>query len=229
MEIATIEELKSALKEDPKLRDHLLRIRRATTDSLWWMMNCTATRDDQDPTSPYKPFPDREYFRVLHKLWLREPFLFIEKSRTMMASWWAAAETLHYVMTRQPAKGIFWAIDEDRSLALLNYAWTLYERQDAALRGIFPLDRSHERQSYRSLELKEGGILTALPGKDPEKVRSEHPTVLVIDEACFMANGGEAFDVAIASKVPRVLVISSAAPSWFRNITKNAVPEELNV
>src|SRR5665213_1057787 len=102
-------------------------------NSLLWMSRWTKTRDDQDPNQAYKPFPPRDYFRVLHKLWLREPFLFIEKSRTMMASWWAAAEVLHYIMTHQPSKGIFWAIDEDRSLALLNYAWTLYEQQDARL------------------------------------------------------------------------------------------------
>jgi hypothetical protein len=31
----------------------------------------------------------------------------------------------------------------------------------------------------------------AIPGKDPNKIRSEHPTVLVIDEAAFIENGGD--------------------------------------
>lgn len=193
------------------------------------MQQWTKTRDDQDPNQAYKPFPEHDYFRVLHKLWLREPFLFIEKSRSMMASWWAAAETVHYVMTHQPAKAIFWAQDEDRALSLLDYAWCLYEQQDAKLRGIFPLYRARERQSYKQMEFKEGGLLTALPGKDPDKIRSEHPTIVVMDEACFIEQGGEAFDVAISSKVPRVLVISSAAPSWFRRMTKVAIHEELDV
>jgi hypothetical protein len=74
------------------------------------------------------------------------PFLFVEKSRTMMASWWAAAETLHYVMTHQPSKGIFWAQDEDRSIALLNYAWTLYDQQEPILKDIYPLSRPRARQ-----------------------------------------------------------------------------------
>ena len=144
-----------------------------------------------------------------------------------MASWWAAAETLHYVMTHQPAKGILWAIDEDRSLALLDYAWTLYLQQDERLKRIFPLERPRDRQSYKQLELKEGGLLVALPGKDPDKIRSEHPTLLVMDEAAFIENGAEAYDIAISSRVPRVLVISSAAPGWFRSITKHAVPVPL--
>jgi hypothetical protein len=99
--------------------------------------------------NPYKRFPEYEYFDILHAWWEAERILFIEKSRTMMASWWAAAETLHYVMTHQPSKGIFWAQDEDRSLALLDYAWTLYEKQDAFIKKIFPLDRPKDRQSYK--------------------------------------------------------------------------------
>ncbi len=200
----------------------------AIVDSLTWMYGWTKTRDDQDQKNPYKPFPQKPYFEVLHKVWLREPILFIEKSRTMMVSWWAAAEALHYIMTHQPSKAIFWAQDEDRSLAILNYAWILYEHQDPRLQAIYPLSRPRDRQSYRQLELKDGGLIVALPGKDPNKIRSEHPTIVVMDEACFIENGGEAFDIALASRVPRVLLVSSAAPGWLRRLTKNAVPEPLD-
>jgi len=187
------------------------------------MWNRTKTRDDQDPNHPYKPFPVRDYLKALHRLWITEPFLFVEKSRTMLLSWWAAAETLHFGMTRQPTSTVYWAQDEDRAVALLNYAKTLYGQQDATFKAIFPLTRPLEQQGYKSLELKDGAVFHALPGKDPDKIRSLHPSQLVIDEACFIENGGEAFDVAISSRVPRVLVISSAAPSWFRRITKPAV------
>jgi hypothetical protein len=193
-------------------------------NSLYWMWNKTKTRDDQDPIHPYKPFPDREYFQVLHNVYKREPVMFLEKSRTMLASWWAAGETVHYCMTHQPSKGIFWSQDEDRSVALLDYAKCLYGQQDAIFREIFPLKRPMERQNTTTLEFADSGKLIALPGKDPDKIRSEHPSILVIDEACFIENGGEAFDIAISSKVPKVIVISSAAPSWFRRLTKDARP-----
>jgi hypothetical protein len=68
-------------------------------------------------------------------------------------------------------------------------------------------------------------MIVALPGKDPDKVRSEHPTLIVFDEACFIEQGGEAFDVALASRVPKVVLISTAAPSWLRRITKQAIAE----
>jgi hypothetical protein len=187
----------------------------------------TQCRDLQDQQNPFKPFPRTPYFGVLHRMWLAEPILFIEKSRTMLVSWWSAAETLHYCMTHQPAKVIYWAIDEDRALTLLNYAWVLYEQQDAALKALYPLDRPRDRRSYRQLELRDGGLIVALPGKDPNKVRSEHPTIIVMDEAAFIPNGGEAFDIAISSRVPKMLVVSSEAPGWFRRLTKNAVPEPL--
>jgi hypothetical protein len=196
-------------------------------DSLYWMQHATRTRDDQDPIRPYKRFPDREYFKALHALDMREAFLFVEKSRTMMASWWAIAEDLHYVMTHQPATAILWAQDERRSVNLRDYAWVLYEQMHPTLKEAFPLLRPKERQAFNQLELSRGGKLIALPGKDPDVIRSEHPARLIIDEACFIENGGEAFDVAISSRVPKVKVISSAAPSWMRDVTRDAVPEPL--
>jgi hypothetical protein len=193
------------------------------------MTKWTRTRDDQDQQNPYKPLPRKAYFEVLHQDWLREPVLYIEKSRSMITSWWAAAETLHYVMTHQPSKAIFWAQDEDRSVMLRDYVWTLWEQQKPVLKELYPVPRPRLKQSYDKLELSGGGLLVALPGKDPDKIRSEHPTILVMDEACFIENGGEAFDIALASRVPRVLLISTAAPSWLRRLTKCAVPEPLNL
>lgn len=191
------------------------------------MRHSTKTKDEQDLGNPYKPFPPYEYFDVLHWYWEHEPFLFIEKSRTMMVSWFAAAEALHMVMTRQPGRVIFWAQDEDRAVGILNYTKTLYDQQDEWIKQLFPLARPLSHQSYKELEFSAGSSLAALPGKDPQKIRSEHPTVLIMDEACFIENGGEAFDVAISSRVQRVMVVSSAAPSWFRRMTKPAVPVPL--
>jgi hypothetical protein len=198
-------------------------------DSLYWMRFATKTKDEQCPDNPYKPFPDREYFKALHVLDQREAILFIEKSRTMMVSWWATAEDLHYVMTHQPATAVFWAQDERRSLVLREYAWTLYEQMDKELKEAFPVVRPKERQAYNQLEFLEGGKIIALPGKDPNVIRALHPARLLIDEACFIENGGEAFDVAISSRVPKVKVVSSAAPSWFRDLSRDAVPEPLNL
>lgn len=198
----------------------------AIVDSYEWMSKWTKSRDDQDSLRPFKPL-DRPYLKVMHEVWLRERILYIEKSRSMVTSWWSVAETLHHIMTRQPAKAIFWAQDEDRAVLLRDYAWTLYEQQAEVLRGLYPVLRPRMKQSYDKLELADGGMCLALPGKDPNKIRSEHPTIVVMDEANFIENGGEALDVALASRVPKILLISTAAPSWLRRVTKTAVAEDL--
>ncbi|MGB2886626.1 MAG: hypothetical protein WBC04_02915 [Candidatus Acidiferrales bacterium] len=111
---------------------------------------------------------------------------------------------------------------------LRDYVWVLYEQQESILKELYPVPRPRLKQSYDKLELSDGGLLIALPGKDPNVIRSEHPTLLLVDEACFIENGGEAFDIALASRVPRILMISTAAPSWIRRLTKNAIPVPLN-
>jgi hypothetical protein len=196
-------------------------------NSLEWMRHWTFTKDEQDPVNPFKHFPPHPYFEVLHEIAERESVLFLEKSRTMMASWWAVAEDVHYVMTHPPATAIFWAQDQDRSLVLREYAWVLWEMQDPLLKEAFPVIRPKDRQAFDTIEWRNGAKCIALPGKDPNKIRSLHPSRLIIDEAAFIENGGEAFDVAISSKVPKVKVISSAAPGWFYNLTRPALAEEL--
>src|SRR5260370_29147356 len=85
-------------------------------DSLAWMRNFTKTKDEQDPENQYKSFPqEKDYHRILHLLFLREPVFFVEKSRTMMTSWWAVAECTHFVQTNPPAPGVLlheakWAV-----------------------------------------------------------------------------------------------------------------------
>lgn len=72
--------------------------------------------------------------------------------------------------------------------------------------------------NHECLGLDERGVRT---------IRSEHPSRLIMEEAALIENVGEAFDIAISSKVPKVKVISSAAPGWFYNVTKHAQPCEL--
>jgi hypothetical protein len=196
----------------------------AIVDPLHWMCDgWTRTKDEQDQFEPYKPMPMRPYLRVLADLWRQEPVLFIEKSRSMMISWATTGLATHHIMTRQPSKAVFWAQDQDRAVILRDYAWTLWEQQDERLKSLYPVVRPRERQAFDRLEFALGGSIVALPGKDPNKIRGEHPSILLIDEAAFIENGAEAFDVALSSRVQKVIVISSQAPSWFYRVTKTAL------
>jgi len=192
------------------------------------MRRWTQTQDDKDLSTPYKPFPDWPYFDFLHKLFMKEPRLFVEKSRTMMATWWGAGECFHYVMTHQPASCIFWCPDEDRAVKCISYCKVLYGQQDDRLKRLYPLKRPLDRQAVYSFEFADGGMLDALPGKNPDKIRSEHPTIVFMDEACFNEQGAEAYDNAVSTRPAKLVAVSSAAPSWFEEITKCAVPIALD-
>jgi hypothetical protein len=210
----TLNQRKALLKAYP--------VSAAIVDPLHWMCEWTKTKDEQDPMVPYKPVPMRPYMPIVRDLFNREPVLFIEKSRSMMISWVTTALVLHQIMTQQPNKAVLWAQDQDRAVILRDYAWTLWDQQDDILKALYPVVRPKDRQSFDRLELARGGSIVALPGKDPNKIRGEHPSILLMDEAAFIENGAEAFDVAISSRVPKVIVVSSQAPSWFYDITKTA-------
>lgn len=198
-------------------------------DSLIFMRTATRTRDDKDPENPYKRFPSWPSFDVLHDYFLREPALFVEKSRTMLCTWWATGECLHYVMTHQPASCIFWCPDMDRALQCMEYSWVWHEQMDKRLKAVFPLARPKERQAKYRMELKGGGWLEALPGHNPDKIRSQHPTIVMMDEAAFNEEGAEAYDNAMSTKPQKLLAVSSVAPSWFVDLIEPAVTEQIKV
>jgi phage FluMu gp28-like protein len=102
----------------------------------------------------------------------------------------------------------------------------LYRRQHDELRALYPLPRKKktvEDQSVFRLELAGGGWLEALPGKNPDKIRSEHPTIVMMDEAAFNENGAEAYANAISTRPKKLLAISSANPGWFFDLIEPAV------
>ena len=222
MQVDTIEQLQVALAENPQLEERVRHLRRAIVNPLYWAQNATHTQDDQDPQNPYKPFPRRKYFDVCLQLWLNESVVVVEKSRTMLMTWLFSAFCLHWVMSNQPGCCIFLAQDEKRSLKPLDYCWTLWEQSEPELKELWALDRPRKQQSYSRMEFAKGGTLLALPGKEPDAIRSEHPSIVFIDEAAFVERGGECLDVCLATRVPKLVCVSSAYPGWFRNWTKEA-------
>ncbi len=193
-------------------------------DPLHWLRHHTKTQDEQDKENPYKPFPDRPYFHAVKELWDLEQVVMIEKSRTMMISWLIAGFCFHQIANFQPSKCIFWSDTEAHAQTPLNYCWTLWEQSAPFLQARWPLDRPRKQQSETRLELKDGGQLIALPGKNPEAIRSEHPSIVVIDEASLVESFKAAYSIAVATKVPKIVCIATAYPSDFRQITKPAKP-----
>jgi len=160
-------------------------------------------------------------------LFTDEDRLFVEKSRTMMATWWGVGECFHYVMTHQPAGCIFWCPDEDRAIKCISYCKVLYSRMTPEFKKVYPLTKGVDLQPVYSFHFAGGGQLMALPGKNPDKIRSEHPAIVMMDEIAFNEHGAEAYANAIATRPKKLLAVSSANAGWFFEFIEKAEPEPL--
>jgi hypothetical protein len=131
------------------------------------------------------------------------------------------------MMTRPATRWLIIAQDELRSLKALDYCWTLWEQQEEQFKTLWPLDRPREKQSYNVIELANDSSAMALPGKDAGgKIRSEHPTGILFDEAAYIEDFHSAMNSAISTHARKIVSLSSANPGGFRDITRYAMPVE---
>ena len=195
----------------------------AARDLLFWMTECTETRDDQDKVAPYKPFPQLPYLPHVIDYLNHEPITFIEKSRTMMASWIVAAWAAHMAFTHPATCVVFQSEDEDRAVHDVEYCKVLWRRSLPLLKEQWKLSKEIEKQPYNEFRIANDSRILGIPG-DPDKIRSEHPTVVVLDEAAHITEGERSYNVAAATRCLHLVCLSSANPGWFRDATEFAVP-----
>ena len=200
------------------------RARRAIRDAFYWITKCTATKDEQDlVANPYKPFPEEEYLRHLLLVFEQEPVLFLEKSRTMMASWLVSAWAAHKMFTRPATRVVFQSQDEDRAIHDVEYVKELWKNSLGALKQKWGHKHRNIDEPYNRFDLENGSSCVGIPG-NPGRIRSEHPTIVVLDEAAHIVMGEESYNVSVATKAPHVIALSSANPGWFREMTEFAKP-----
>lgn len=201
----------------------LLTAKLASKDAVFWLTQCTRTKDEQDLENPYKPFPEFPFLRPLFAMLDNEPVAWIEKSRTVMCSWAVSGWAAHKVFTRPAVRVVIQSEDEDRAVHDIEYAKVLWENSDPALKEQWPLEKPLEKQPYNELRLANGSSMVAIPG-DPGKIRSEHPTIVVLDEAAHITEGEQSYNTASATRCPHLVSLSSAWPGWFRDVTEFSVP-----
>lgn len=197
--------------------------RRALEDALYWLQNCTKTQDEQDLENPFKSFPLWEFWEPLFDVLDHEPVTFLPKSRTMMASWGVTGWASHKVFKRPATSCIIQSKDEDRAIHNVRYAKTLWEQSITPLRNRWTLERELVDQAQKSLKLANKSWVLGIVG-DPDKIRSEHPTIVILDEAAHMPDGLESYSVAMHSKCKHLVALSSANPGWFDDLLQDAVP-----
>lgn len=187
------------------------------------MTEATKTRDEQDQQNPYKPFPHLPYLPPLLSVLDNEPIVFIEKSRTMMASWIVAAWAAWIAFTHPATCVVFQSEDEDRAVHDVEYCKILWEQSPPMLREHWKLSKALDKQPYNEFNLANDSRLLGIPG-NPDKIRSEHPTIVILDEAAHITEGEKSFNVAAATRCLHMVALSSAKPGWFRDFTEFATP-----
>jgi hypothetical protein len=202
-------------------------VRLAEKDCAFWLTEATKTKDEQEknPSLAYKRFPNRPYIRPLLRALDNEEVLFLEKSRTMMASWTVSGWAAHRMFTRPATGVIFQSEDEDRAVSDVEYVKILWEQSEPELRARWKPEKEIPpfQQSYNYFGLANGSWCLGLPGK-PDKIRSQHPTIVVLDEAAHITRGKESFNVAVATRCLHIVCLSSANPGWFQQATEGATP-----
>jgi len=182
---------------------------------------------------PYQPFPDHEYLDYLFDFlrpkkamrfewnrnnvpndsergsWLR----IVEKSRTMLGTWGCVAHFTHAAITLPGQEFIFQSQTQDKAEELIGYAKILWDNQEPWLKAEFPLDRKLAELPKDLVRWANGSRIVGIPN-DPEKIRSYHPTGLLMDEAAFMEEFRRNLETAMHA-CQFIVALSSAGPSEF--------------
>ena len=193
-------------------------VREASADAITWMQKYTKTRDshwrENGADSPYRHLPDREdrpQFRVmLHDFTHQNPY-FVPKSRDMLVSWTLVGIFTHKAITTAGIDICFQSQKQEKANELVEYAKILYEQSDEAIKKAYPLDK--KVQAVDQLCFANGSRIIAIPGGG-DQIRSYHPWGLLMDEAAFMPEAGDSFNIAVPV-CKKIVVVSSAGPGWF--------------
>ena len=214
--------LASAKAQSSRLQPELYE---AVVDPLVWLQHHTRTRDshwrESGASSPYRSFPEKLYFPALIQIFQAEPVIFIEKSRDMMLSWLCVGFFTHSAMTNDQREVLFQSQKEDKAAELVDYAKTLYEQQDEPLKRQFPLTKPLKEQAALKLEFANGSRIVGIP-EGADQIRSFHPWGLLMDEAAFQPEAGEAYDAAVPV-CQKIIVVSSAGPGWFADFVTDVL------
>lgn len=218
------QELLRLVQEQQKVKDEL-QARIAERDPYFWLTQCTKTKDEQHPELPDRPFPDKAYIYFLLQ-WLSADDWsvgFLKKARTMMASWTVSGWCAHQMFTQRNVGVVFQSEDEDRALHDVEYVKVLWDNSLPALRDRWKLALPFGQEGKNYFELANGSWCRAITG-NPDKIRSQHPTYVVLDEAAHIVEFEASYNIAVRTLCKKIISLSSAAPGSFELMCETAKP-----
>lgn len=201
----------------------------AMRNAYTWFTKHTRTRNehwkDEGRSSPYEPAPGYRYLEILLELIEQEQIVWIEKSRDLMISWCLVAYFTFNVM-KVPGRGVlFQTQKQEKANDLVGYAKCLYREQDRRLKDAFPLAKLLELQPANRLDFANGSYIVAIPA-GADQIRSFHPWGLLNDETAFQPEAQESYNEAVPAVTGKIILNSSAGPSWFADAKRDIFRNE---
>jgi hypothetical protein len=180
--------------------------------------------------STVRSFTVMPYMPPIIDTWLSEQFVFIEKSRDMMATWLTVAMYTWDTLFHEGRQNIFQSEDGMKTQELVKRANFIYKNQPKFLRDVHKavFGAGVGRAGQLLLPSLNSEILGFPQG--PDQIRQYHPSGVFQDEAAFQMEAGAAFR-AIKPAIQaggRFTAVSSANPSWFYLATADLTDEAQN-
>lgn len=148
---------------------------------------------------------------------------FLKKSRSMTCSWTVSGWCAHEMFTKPNIGVVFQSQDEDRAVHDVDYVKTLWVNSIPPLKDRWKLAQPFGKEAYSYFALANGSWCMGIPG-NPGKIRSEHPTYVILDEAAHIEQFEASFNVAVRTMCPKIISLSSAAPGAFEQMVADAQP-----
>ena len=157
------------------------------------------------------------YMPPIIKAWLEHQFIFIEKSRDMMATWLTVMMYTWDTLFHKGKQNVFQSETASKTYELVNRANFIYKHQPKFLRDVMKAEfgAGSGRAGVLTVEKLDSEIIGFAQG--PDQIRQYHPSGVFQDEAAFQVDAGAAFS-AIKPSIQqggRFTAVSSANPSWF--------------
>ncbi len=196
------------------------RIQRYRRDPWLFLSDCVYTLDEADQTNPIKKFPSTgpkaPYLKLYTRIWQRERYLIVPKSRRMFMTWINVALYTHDSMFNIGRSQGFMSKKEEDADELLNKSRFILEHipEDKFPKALIPkFDKIYCKLTFPELN----SVIRAFP-QGADQMRMHTLSGILADEMAFWEKAQETYAASIPTLEGggRFTGLSSPAPGFFK-------------
>lgn len=169
-----------------------------------------------------------KYVKPISRAWLSEPFICVEKSRDMMATWMVVAFYTWETIFHEGKQNFFQSEDASKTYELVRRANFIYEHQPRWLRERVPFRFTKGSTKAGVFECPERHSSIEGFAQGGDQIRQYHPSGLFLDEAAYQTKAQDAFTAVkpALQNGGRFTAVSSANPSYFMLLCTDQTNED---